>query len=88
MTKSAPVFQPRFTKSESARRKPIKATPTRKTVEAVKSMPSRHLVSSYKNAIAIPNNKAKSITGEPYCSLKKSAASPVITATPIPGSKR
>ena len=59
------VCQPSAAKSPNAMRNPNNATPIRKIWRAVNSIPSLHVVPSYKNDIAMPNSKANNIAGAP-----------------------
>ena len=62
-TNTIPVCQPSANTSENAIRKPIRATPIRSIVEALKSIPELHRVFLCKNHVDIPRSKATSITG-------------------------
>ncbi|MCY1409540.1 hypothetical protein D9M71_248910 [compost metagenome] len=65
ITTNATGFQPSVAICSSVMRIPSRATPRRRTVRAVNSIPALHLPSPARKFIAIPSSNANNITGAP-----------------------
>ncbi|MNE38589.1 hypothetical protein D3C80_1324930 [compost metagenome] len=65
ITTKATGFQPRVAICSRVMRIPNRATPRRRTVRAVNSIPALHLPSPARKFSAIPSSNANNITGAP-----------------------